>query len=325
MYMQSMIWFIGVVEGIDDPTKQGRLRVRCLGYHTENTKTLPATSLPWATVMQPITSAAMQGIGQSPTGIVQGCHVVGFFRDGTDAQDPVVMGTLGGGSGQAPQGIYGFEDPGKKYPGTSRKDISGFSDAGSGDMNPLAKGSAHQKTVTDKEKKRTKSIDMGDKIDPTSALTWNELKSVYKPTYPYNHVMETESGHVREYDDTKDLERIHEYHKAGTFYEIDKDGNKVTRIVGSNYEIVAGSDFANVKGTVNLKIDEDCNTYIKGNWKIQVDGDKYEVVKGDTTQIVEGSVNHGFGGGADGTTTEAYTLSVIGNIDINSTTRIDLN
>ena len=323
--MQPMIWFIGVVEGIDDPTKQGRLRVRCLGYHTENTKTLPATSLPWATVMQPITSAAMQGIGQSPTGIVQGCHVVGFFRDGTDAQDPVVMGTLGGGSGQAPQGIYGFEDPGKTYPGTSRKDISGLSDAGSGDMNPLAKGSAHKKTVTEKEKDRTKSIKMGDKIDTPGALTWDELKSAYKPTYPYNHVMETKSGHVREYDDSPKEERIHEYHKKGTFYEIDKDGNKVTRIVGDNYEIVAGNDFANVKGTVNLKIDNDCNTYIKGNWKIQVDGYKYEVVKGNSTQIVEGSVSHGFGGGTSGTTPKSYILDVIGNIDINSTTRIDLN
>ena len=36
----------------------------------------------------------------------------------------------------------------------------------------------------------------------------------------------------------------------GTFYEIDKDGNKSTRIVGDNYEVVA-SDFVNIKGTAN--------------------------------------------------------------------------
>ena len=59
--------------------------------------------------------------------------------------------------------------------------------------------------------------------------------------YPYNHVKETESGHIVEFDDTPFAERIYEKHKSGTFYEIDADGNKVTRIVGDKYEIVAGA------------------------------------------------------------------------------------
>ena len=29
-------WFCGVVEDRHDPIKTGRLRVRCLGFHTEN-------------------------------------------------------------------------------------------------------------------------------------------------------------------------------------------------------------------------------------------------------------------------------------------------
>ena len=44
--------------------------------------------------------------------------------------------------------------------------------------------------------------------------------SGYQPVYPYNNVMETESGHVKEYDDTPSYERIHERHKSGTNYEI---------------------------------------------------------------------------------------------------------
>ena len=40
MYMQPMIWFIGVVEDIFDPNKVGRVRVRCLGYHTEDKNAL---------------------------------------------------------------------------------------------------------------------------------------------------------------------------------------------------------------------------------------------------------------------------------------------
>ena len=102
--------------------------------------------------------------------------------------------------------------------------------------------------------------------------------------YPYNHVLETESGHIKEYDDTPYAERIYEKHKSGTYYEIDADGNKVTRVVGQNYEIVAGNSFVNIKGDVNLTIDSNCKTYIKGDWNIQVDGNKTEVVKKNVTE-----------------------------------------
>ena len=109
-------------------------------------------------------------------------------------------------------------------------------------------------------------------------------RSTYAAVYPKNHVFETESGHIKEYDDTKGAERIHEYHKSGTFTEIDADGNKVTRVVGDNYEIVAGNNFCNIKGDVNLTIDSNCKTYIKGDWDIQVDGNKNEVVKKNVTE-----------------------------------------
>ena len=50
-------WFVGVVEDRKDPQTLGRLRVRCLGYHTEGLDKLPTADLPWAHVMNPITSA----------------------------------------------------------------------------------------------------------------------------------------------------------------------------------------------------------------------------------------------------------------------------
>ena len=150
---------------------------------------------------------------------------------------------------------------------------------------------------------------VGTNIDPT-ATTWSEPRSIddsirgkdatgknpetqedrvppYKrrnTEYPYNHVLETEGGHIKEYDDTPYAERIYEKHKSGTYYEIDADGNKVTRVVGQNYEIVAGNSFVNIKGDVNLTIDSNCKTYIKGDWNIQVDGNKTEVVKKNVTE-----------------------------------------
>ena len=109
------------------------------------------------------------------------------------------------------------------------------------------------------------------------------------PEYPYNHARETESGHIKEYDDTPGAERIMEYHRTGTFYEVDSDGTKMTRVVGHNYEVIAGNDFVNIKGTCNLTIDQNCNTYIKGNWNIQVDGSKTEVIKGSRMTMIMGA------------------------------------
>ena len=95
-------WFVGVVEDRQDPQTLGRLRVRCLGYHTENLEKLKTADLPWAHVMNPITSATVSGLGQSPLGAVEGTWVVGFFQDGSDAQQPIIIGTLPGVPSELP-------------------------------------------------------------------------------------------------------------------------------------------------------------------------------------------------------------------------------
>ena len=62
--------------------------------------------------------------------------------------------------------------------------------------------------------------------DPHAAEPIGEYQpvSTYAPEYPYNNVMETESGHLKEYDDTKGHERITERHMSGTQYEVCADG-----------------------------------------------------------------------------------------------------
>ena len=37
MGISNPMWFVGVVENNDDPTKQGRVQVRAFGVHGENT------------------------------------------------------------------------------------------------------------------------------------------------------------------------------------------------------------------------------------------------------------------------------------------------
>ena len=44
----GFLWFTGVVEDRDDPDKLGRVRVRCVGYHTDDVNKIPTADLPWS-------------------------------------------------------------------------------------------------------------------------------------------------------------------------------------------------------------------------------------------------------------------------------------
>ena len=72
MGRDKFVWFIGVVEDRNDPEKQGRVRVRCVGHHTHDLTSLPTSELPWAHVMHPVTDPSMHGMGYRHSWIVEG-------------------------------------------------------------------------------------------------------------------------------------------------------------------------------------------------------------------------------------------------------------
>ena len=117
MGLDGFVWFVGVVENRNDPAKLGRVQVRCLGYHTEDLIDIPSADLPWAHVMMPVTDTSMQGLGTSPSFLVEGTWIVGFFRD-PERQQPVIMGSLPGYPQAKADATKGFNDPNGKYPGT---------------------------------------------------------------------------------------------------------------------------------------------------------------------------------------------------------------
>jgi hypothetical protein len=265
----NFTWFTGVVEDINDPKFMNRVRVRCFDYHTHDKSIVKTEDLPWATVMMPTSSASTSGLGVTPHGLVQGSWVVGFFRDGSAAQDAIVMGSIASMSTAGPDGAVGFNDPDEVYPTEQYID------------NPDVNEHARLETTELVDQKK-QSIDTD--VPTATGGSWSEPETPFAPIYPNNKVHQTTSGHVFEVDDTPEAERIHEYHRTGTFREVHPDGTIVTRIVGDDYTIVQQDNNVHVLGNVNLTIDSNCTTYVKGDWDIKVDGDLDIDVKGNITQ-----------------------------------------
>ena len=543
-------WFVGVVEDRMDPKRLGRLKVRCLGHHTEHKGKLPTSDLPWAHPMNPITSATVSGIGQTPLGAVEGTWVVGFFADGPSAQQPVIMGTLPGVPKSTSTGGKGFEDPSGNYPKyAGESDVNRLAinetaevpdleavdgcnqvvEFNGGDENdPISKSNRVSNVETIKmaqfqadleEHLRTKgyssssnaseilkaannykneyhkifklpsnilqhkeninvgeinhissvisktvsavngtfngtllknailvnsknelfttgnlkdiipanlsldaiakgtqtieafnlndlstkalenfysadvtkikgnlikrrelvknlkffkspvknvplnphlaqtidaanltknigtaqidgitsgidgitglstgSVDIGlITADFDSALTggaWSEPESPYAAEYPFNHVYESESGHIKEYDDTSGAERIHERHTSGSGYEIGPTGTKVTKVVKDNYEIISNDDYLHVRGTRRQTVDEGVRIRCNANAGV---GNSYSIEVGVGSncniEVNGGNVNvvaKGIGLGGD------INLNATGNINMKAAGSINM-
>lgn len=321
----NFIWFFGVVEDRNDPLKMGRVRVRCFNWHTNDKTKVPTETLPWAQCMQPVTSAAISGIGRSATGLVEGSWVIGFFLDGEDAQQPMIMGSVSGIPTEAPDKKLGFngiypdivDEPDLPRPARGEQEANlNVNDgilptklvdrptrdthyetkiAGRAALGPVP--TAVAPSVTGADDKGTADYVTSDGQVPT----WNEpnpryggeIDGIYESgaasTYPLNHVHVSESGHVFEIDDTPMAERIHEYHKSGSFVETQQDGTKITKVMGNDYEIVVQNRNVYIKGNLSVTVAGNAKMYIQGDQYIEVEGDQYVTVRGDRITKIQGS------------------------------------
>ena len=304
-------WFVGVVEDRQDPKKLGRVRVRCLGYHSENISDLPTSQLPWAHPMNPITSATVSGVGQTPLGVVEGTWVVGFFQDASDAQQPIIMGTLPGVPKSLPT-----KGAGKGFQDRLNANYPKYTDEP--DVNRLAVNDADNPhpSLTIRQADRETDIGRADfnaidvqranapapvSLDADDGTNFSEPETTYKTQYPYNHVYESEAGHIKEFDDTPNSERIHERHSTGTGYEINEFGDKVQRVKRDNYEIISNDHFAHIKGTHNTTVDGGIRVFVNAqaktsnNYTIQVGSNanvNIQVDKGDVNVVTtQGAIN----------------------------------
>ena len=200
-------WFVGVVEDRHDPEKLGRLRVRCLGIHTANKGAIATADLPWASVALPTTSSGISGLGTSPSFIVEGSWVWGYYRDDL-MQELVVVGTLPGKPAELGDPDKGFYDPNRRSDDETKKDykISVYPKNLEVDTNRLAVNNPalEHSTLTTRTTARLKDIPTADfnEIEPniTASDTDNWSQPLphpyhsednptgYNAVYPYNHV-----------------------------------------------------------------------------------------------------------------------------------------
>jgi hypothetical protein len=345
----SFYWWEGVVENNIDPRGAGRCQVRIIGHNTPLKLEERHDEFPWAYPIMPLNNPHGKIVALKP-----GTRVFGFFRDGASAQDCVMLGTINIGFenpgaadnfddsvepdyqvnlGTNPErvGDYGFVDDRKDAGGivagqprktkvtmgsmgSEHEDITDYGPLEVNEINTprLARGDISgtiTKAHSDEGARTTifKAFDVGFIKEPPSP---------YAALYPFNTVEESDSGHVREIDDTPGAERIKETHRTGTFYEIHPDGTKVTKVVGDQYSItygkagvkISGKGVIHVGGEADFRCEQDVRIHglkeielsgenevrinsMKNDIKVVSGGSTFVVATGDVGVAADGNIN----------------------------------
>ena len=321
----GFIWYTGVVEDRQDPQYLGRVRVRAIGIHTDDKLMLPTEDLPWAQCVMPLTGASISGLGNSPSFLVEGSWVFGYYRDGEAMQEPVVLGSIPGRPYELATTSKGFYDPNGVYPkykdevDTNRLAVN-LKEDGS-ETNPHLSLTLRRSTritgVATADFNPITAAD-GSSIAASDGDTFDQPEIPYATVYPYNRVFESESGHIIEYDDTPDNERIHQRHKTGTSYEIHPNGTQTEIIKGDHYTLLSGKRQAEIIGNCDISIDGRHKVFINksgtenNNYDIQIGPNaniNIQVDKGNINMVtVDGNINVNSGGD--------YNVKVGGNMTI---------
>lgn len=300
----SFVWWMGRVVDRSDPEQLGRVRVRCLGWHSDDNELVPYDTLPWAHVIY----------APSPTPNIDppriGDWVMGYFADGQEAQQPYVLGVLptkgvGGyaddladdgpeplasrpneGIETAPEEGGTVKTPTPAVPRTS----AGTPAAATGGGTPGgANATANQQTG----------------LPDGAGGTFDEPGISDAAVYPYNKATVTESGHSLELDDSPGAERVAMRHTTGSGVEIQPDGTRIDKSVQDQYLMISGASFESVGSGKTVAIAQGLNLQTSGGAGIiaKVDG----------------------GGGIDVTVTGGdVKINVTGNVKLDATGNVDI-
>ena len=277
----SFNWWFGTVENRKDPLKLGRCQVRVVGEHSGKLNELPVADLPWAHLMLPVNSVNVY----TPK---EGDKVIGFYQDGKNKQYPVIMGVL------PALPLY----PATK---TGHHDTRTIAELAAAPVKPDESATNYPRKL---DEPTTSRLARGEGSHPSPIIDSKskkksstfELPTPYKTTYPYNNAIESESGHAIEIDDTPNAERVHFYHRKGSYQEYRPDGSVQAKVIKDSYQAVDGNK----------------NVYVKGNYTVNVDGNLVFNVKGSIIGSAGQSI--GLTAGTSFSASAATAASVAGKI-----------
>ena len=305
--------YYGVVESRADPKQLGRVRVRVLGIHTEDKVQLPTADLPWATVLSH--NGANSGLGTTPSFFVEGTWVlVGFFDD--HMQEPYIIGGLPGipSTKSSNYATEGFTDPNNTYPvAINVSDVHENARGSITALSPAARDSIRKVSIPSADFDGFEIATVGSNlaVAQSNGGTFDEplvVNGTYKPTYPNNHVYNTESGHLLEFDDTTDQKRIAITHSAGSYQEYSNDGTYVSHVVSKMFEIVSSDKSSLCEGDVIETIDKSLKLKVN---RLGASGNNYDIEIGEganfNIMVRSGSLNMNVNG----------NVNIFSNDDIN--------
>jgi len=302
-------FWIGVVEGRQDPLELGRVQVRIYGVHNPSLSEVPTADLPWAQIIQGMNGKQLSTPKESDLAF-------GIWLDGSK-QLPLMLGIIPGIETNAPSTGSGFHDlrsqttialaPKVPVARTYNTDGSGITITEANTADPAVLESlrhpnadelnqssisgvgSYQNLANTVINARKNNLDNG--VISANGVQWSEPYPAYNPEYPYDIATVTESGHVIEYDDTPGHERIHIAHRTGSFVEWYPSGTVVEKITKSNYKIVMADDYVHVMGKVAVTVDGDAYIRIKGDTILETGGKLSANVAGDMNFSVGGNFN----------------------------------
>lgn len=279
--IRNPLWFVGVVENRTDPRKEGRVQVRAFGVHGTN-RDIPTESLPWA--------ICIAG-NYDPNYPIPPLNswVFGFFLDGRDAQQPMILGLI-------PTQMTSLIDPETNGWGVIPPEHvnlhsqgSRATDFGQPQNSRKARGEELDKTdVLLQEVSRVRA----DLSSIEAGLVIEEPAPGNQSVYPFNRVMETAGGHSFELDDTPGAARVRLGHTEGQFIEMHQNGVTVLKSTKDLWLAAEGNIIIFAKsGNQVIKVEGDAVFSVDGNLVQEVNGNMQQIVRGNYELSVAGQLN----------------------------------
>lgn len=316
---EAFNWFIARVVDFNDPERLGRLKIRVIHDQTgeigkwsgnDVSTGVPDDELLWAWTISSIQSASLasakiredrlegfevpdwiDAVGMSPTGTAIGTYVFGFYLDGKEQNIPMVFGSYHKQSitPEPPTDPKTGEFLQLKAP-TGKVEANNDVTDLTGANNTVAKTKWELRTEGDEVK------------EPFLDKSGDQYSTLWGAQYPYNLTYTTKSGHIIEVDDSPGAERLHMWHKSGTYDEISPAGERVTKTIHDNYTITSGNNYVLIDGKETLiELTGKCRVVCSNTITIETVGDVHveskegnlsvETKKGDMSFKSKGNMN----------------------------------